>query len=191
MESTDGTYHSYTFLIERTIKTDSIENLVLSLQPDGNYKTLIVTYHTTAQEKLDIENGFLVNLENKISKYEITDTGLISNIFNKTVVCLEIVYAYCYYGNHQDGYLPDGTDCPGYTEDTIATIGDCGSSGGSDTGEPGNPGPENMPPNNNNGGSSNNGGVGNATPITVNRPEWEKVKNVLLGNRPISDLGCE
>ncbi|UPS92509.1 hypothetical protein [Bizionia sp. M204] len=39
--------------------------------------------------------------------------------------------------------------------------------------------------------TNNNGGVGNATPITVNRPEWEKVKNVLLGNRPISDLGCE
>ena len=39
--------------------------------------------------------------------------------------------------------------------------------------------------------TNDNGGVGNATSITVNRPEWDKVKNVLLGNRPISDLGCE
>ena len=38
---------------------------------------------------------------------------------------------------------------------------------------------------NNNGGSSME-----LTAITDNRPDWNKVKDVLLGVRPISDLGC-
>ena len=35
-----------------------------------------------------------------------------------------------------------------------------------------------------------NGGIGNVAPISTSRPNWQKVKDVLLGNRPISDLGC-
>jgi len=36
---------------------------------------------------------------------------------------------------------------------------------------------------------------GGASPVlpsdnSINRPDWDKVKDVLLGNRPISDLGC-
>ena len=34
---------------------------------------------------------------------------------------------------------------------------------------------------------------GNAVkyPAVVNQPDWNLVKDVLLGNRPISDLGCK
>lgn len=38
--------------------------------------------------------------------------------------------------------------------------------------------------------TNDNGGVGNMAPISTNRPDWDMVKDVLLGNRPISDLGC-
>lgn len=36
-----------------------------------------------------------------------------------------------------------------------------------------------------------NGGSSNIVPSVTNRPDWEKVQDVLQGNRPISDLGCE
>ena len=173
MESADGSYHSYTFPIERTIETDSLENLVFSLKPDGSYKTLIVTYNTTAQEKLDIEDGLPINLTNKVSKYEINDDGLITEVFNKAIECLEIVYGYCSGTmNHPDGLMPDGSNCPAYTEETIATIGDCGSPGsgpsgdtgsndsGSDSGDSSSNTPSNTG-NNTNGGQTNNGGNDN------------------------------
>ncbi|MGB5944417.1 MAG: hypothetical protein WBG71_16145 [Leeuwenhoekiella sp.] len=36
-----------------------------------------------------------------------------------------------------------------------------------------------------------NDGVANASPRSINRPNWEDVMNVLKGNRPVSDLGCD
>ncbi len=38
--------------------------------------------------------------------------------------------------------------------------------------------------------TNTNGGIGNVAPISTSRPDWQKVKDVLLGNKPISDLGC-
>jgi hypothetical protein len=38
--------------------------------------------------------------------------------------------------------------------------------------------------------TNENGGVSTIPSATTNRPDWIKVKDVLLGNRPISDLGC-
>ncbi|WP_318501870.1 hypothetical protein [Formosa sp. PL04] len=38
---------------------------------------------------------------------------------------------------------------------------------------------------------NNNGGTSSITPpITDNRPDWEEVKDVLQGKKPISDLEC-
>ena len=37
---------------------------------------------------------------------------------------------------------------------------------------------------------NNNGGNSIIKPDIKNRPNWNKVKDVLLGIRPISDLGC-
>lgn len=36
-----------------------------------------------------------------------------------------------------------------------------------------------------------NDGVANAAPRSINRPDWEDVRDVLQGNRTISDLGCD
>lgn len=38
---------------------------------------------------------------------------------------------------------------------------------------------------------NNNGGNSTIGTSIKNRPDWNKVKDVLLGNRPISDLGCD
>ena len=35
-----------------------------------------------------------------------------------------------------------------------------------------------------------NGGVSNIVPVIHNRPDWNKVKEVLQGTKPISELGC-
>ncbi|NQY28324.1 MAG: hypothetical protein HRT69_02525 [Flavobacteriaceae bacterium] len=36
-----------------------------------------------------------------------------------------------------------------------------------------------------------NGGEGEIGQSSINRPQWDHVKDVLLGNKPISDLGCD
>ncbi|MBT4996512.1 MAG: hypothetical protein HOM88_08595 [Hellea sp.] len=41
IENLDATYHSYTFPIYRNTENGLLENLLLSLQPDGSYKALI------------------------------------------------------------------------------------------------------------------------------------------------------
>ena len=38
---------------------------------------------------------------------------------------------------------------------------------------------------------NNNGGVSTTVTATKDRPDWEKVKQVLRGQLPVSDLGCE
>ena len=43
IENEDGSYHSYTFPIIRTEDNGLLENLLLSLKPDGSYKTFMVT----------------------------------------------------------------------------------------------------------------------------------------------------
>ncbi len=37
---------------------------------------------------------------------------------------------------------------------------------------------------------NNNGNALKTTPIK-NRPDWDKVKDILEGRKPISDLGCD
>lgn len=39
--------------------------------------------------------------------------------------------------------------------------------------------------------SNNGAGLAIALPYVTNRPNWEEIKDVLLGNKPISDLGCD
>jgi hypothetical protein len=38
---------------------------------------------------------------------------------------------------------------------------------------------------------NNGNGVANMAPQVISRPDWEEVKEVLNGNKPISDLGCD
>ena len=49
-----GNYHSYTFPIAR--KNDKVENLVFSLQGNGSYKAILLSYNLTKEEIENIAN---------------------------------------------------------------------------------------------------------------------------------------
>lgn len=123
IESADGSYHSYTFPVIREIVTDSLENLLLSLQKDGSYSAFLVSYGTTAQEKLDIEDGKPVDLSNRIKFTAMDDHELIADILsdknlNTTIsskeACGWSITTSCYCNNpeHPIGEEANGMPCP-------------------------------------------------------------------------------
>lgn len=81
MQNQDSTYHSYTFPIYRANNNSGLENLMLSSQDDGTYKTYIVTYELTEQEILNLNNNLPVDLKNKVTHTEFKDEQLVDNIF--------------------------------------------------------------------------------------------------------------
>lgn len=80
-----GQYESYTFSIYRTEDNELIENLVLSLQKDGNYKAFMVTYDLTENEIQLLEDNQYVDFTGKTS-YTSIDSGVIldQNLFART-----------------------------------------------------------------------------------------------------------
>lgn len=56
VETIDGDSHSYTFIITRDIPTQITENLVITLQEDGNYETSIVSYYFPDFDNIGIKN---------------------------------------------------------------------------------------------------------------------------------------
>lgn len=119
LETADASYHSYTFLVVRSNETEGLENLMVSLQPDGSYKLILFTYTITEEEKTNLLNGTPVDLTNKVSKVEIDDDGLISDIFSKDDYCTKLIETTCSAGLHPYGYFSTGTPCDGYTETVI------------------------------------------------------------------------
>lgn len=107
IESQDGLYHSYTFLIERDYPTDTIENLFISLQNDGTYRAVLVSYDLSIQEMNDAYNGHFVNFDEKASYTELD----FSSIEFSMVQDYDTVIYYCTEGNHAGGML-NGEACP-------------------------------------------------------------------------------
>lgn len=65
---TYGNYDSYTFAIHRSQDNGLVENLILSKQLDGSYKSSIVSYNLNETEKQSIKNGTIpIDIENKMS----------------------------------------------------------------------------------------------------------------------------
>jgi hypothetical protein len=54
IESDDGSFHSYTFLIHRNVDNGLLENLVFTSQDDGSYESKIVTYNDIDDNTIDI-----------------------------------------------------------------------------------------------------------------------------------------
>jgi hypothetical protein len=79
---TKGNYHSYTFKITRFVENNLLENLVISLKPDGTYKTTIVSYNFTPEERVKFENGEFVDIVNKTA-ITVLDNYNHSSIFNR------------------------------------------------------------------------------------------------------------
>ncbi|WP_055446142.1 hypothetical protein [Lacinutrix mariniflava] len=170
----DSTYHSYTFNIYRDSITPNIENLLLSLQPDGNYKISLIKYNTTLQEKQDFSNGISINFSNNASATIINDDGISSGIFNKDIPCTTIFLEICGYNNplHNGGYDSSNHQCPGYALAQQASFG-CSAaagSGGGSTGYGGTPIPDYGNPSTGNYGHGGAGGTGDTTNPNITVP---------------------
>ncbi|WP_439130758.1 hypothetical protein, partial [Polaribacter sp.] len=63
-------HHTYTFEISHNNPLE-LQNIVLSLQDDGNYKAFLTTYQITNQERIDLYNGVSVDLSQRTSIKEI------------------------------------------------------------------------------------------------------------------------
>ncbi|MGY0392302.1 hypothetical protein ACW5R3_07095 [Bizionia sp. KMM 8389] len=95
IENTETNYHSYTFPVFRTVKTNNIENVLLSLQADGSYKAMLVTYNLTAQERLDLDNGINISFNDRVNIYSLEDDAFVNDIFSKVLYvdnCVSINY---------------------------------------------------------------------------------------------------
>ncbi|MHC9089047.1 AHH domain-containing protein [Tenacibaculum sp. IMCC1] len=88
VESSDGTQHSYTFLIDRNNNT--LENLLLSSNNQGGYNTYIVSYGFSSQEKSNMNFNDFSSKEVIIKPIDF-DTSQIINTQAKTqqLVCID------------------------------------------------------------------------------------------------------
>ncbi len=181
IENANQTYHSYTFPIIRNDSINNVENLLLSLQEDGTYLALLVSYNLTEQEKNDLKNKLEVNLENKVTFTQIDDSGFINNIFSRFTVCGITFQTVCWETSYNCDCLnyPTTTECETFTSPMPCSTG--GESSGAGTSG-----------NGTNGGSGSNNGnsSANTTPINpdVTAPiildKWEQTANdlTLCGN---------
>ncbi|MFC6269057.1 hypothetical protein [Frigoriflavimonas asaccharolytica] len=111
-------FHTYTFNINRTNPqpNDPVENLLLSLLPDGTYKEFLFSYNLTAQEKQKLESGENVDLKNKTNITELTKGTFNGNnqLGKSTVNCgftTSIYYVPCCHGVHNESNYTN--DIPG------------------------------------------------------------------------------
>ncbi|MHC9088050.1 hypothetical protein ACXIHB_04965 [Tenacibaculum sp. IMCC1] len=89
VESSDGTQHSYTFLIDRNNNT--LENLLLSSNNQGGYNTYIVSYGFSSQEKSNMNFNDFSSKEVIIKPIDFDASQIIINIQAKTqqLVCID------------------------------------------------------------------------------------------------------
>ncbi len=102
--------HSYTFHITRENASADVplENLVLSSQPDGTYKELLITYHFTSQEKQILENGGSLDTKGKLVVEELNPGtynggGLVGKSDISCEWIEESYYTACSEGQHFNG----------------------------------------------------------------------------------------
>ena len=62
----DRNYHSYTFTVIENGPFKGLRNIVLSENPDGSYKKLLITYDLTEEEILKLKNHEYFSLDNKV-----------------------------------------------------------------------------------------------------------------------------
>jgi hypothetical protein len=82
LESQDG-YHSYTFLVERTEYNGYLENILFSLQPDGEYKTFLIKYKLSAEELININLSKEIFFNDEKVIYEVLEDDNLLNVFSK------------------------------------------------------------------------------------------------------------
>lgn len=158
LENTENGYHSYSFPLTRdSISHNKVENLLLSLNPDGNYDTFIVTYGFSKEEFENIDYTALSSISTTYTPIDF-DTSVfnqedLSSLRTTEVICIE-TWNFVYIGESSD-------DCEGCDNSMYMWVlesRDCtfmfGSSGTSSTGT------------GNNGDGSSSGGSNDGTDQT-------------------------
>ncbi|WP_157450636.1 hypothetical protein [Chryseobacterium sp. CCH4-E10] len=112
-----GPYHTYTFKINRdNASADApVENLILSLEPDGTYKELIKTYNLTQNDWHELSLGNGIDLHGKTTTVEVAK-GTYNQALTKVAGsgCYyesQQVYQACCHGVHGEGNIGDWGNC--------------------------------------------------------------------------------
>lgn len=120
VESEDGLYHSYTFPAKDLNYPELLKNLVISLQPDGSYKEMFITYDLTEEEIELINQGYQIDFSGKVYY----DDGF----------CFDVVAGEtkCCFNVHTYQMIQDGQTCqcsatgqPVAPEDVVINIVPC------------------------------------------------------------------
>ncbi|WP_298346634.1 hypothetical protein [uncultured Algibacter sp.] len=192
IESTDGNYHSYTFTVTRPNNKGNVENLVVSLEPNGSYSLVLLNYDWTKGDYESIRQGHVGEISGKITSTLIEDEELTDILFGKertpidydytNNICVELIYEYCIYGNedHMGGREENGSRCPGYSsENVLGSGGGCtggstpsGGDDGNSTGESG----DSTTGYGGTGGGNNTGSTPSNNPVTIPILAWESVE---------------
>lgn len=176
--SKDGITH-YTFSISRTVPTDLVENLVISVDADGILTGKIVTYDLTEEEKQAVALKNYVALTDKMNVKEVENINNVASLFmRKGLDCVTFVESRCPSGAHSIAEMLDHKceygDKPEYAVTIIVDV-DClngGNSGGGTT-NPTNPGTNPTNP-----GTGGGGGTTNPNPV-ITTPLLEVSKSLL------------
>ena len=140
--------HSYTFLLKRDSTNVLLENLVLSLNLNGEYDLHIVQYDINQYELEQLKIGQSPDLSNKTTVLQIDDNTLISTIFSKVVIInegggdclLDVNFVEgkpCGCDGFNCAYGDPNCQCyssPASPDQWIYTWGDCGDGGGGGSG---------------------------------------------------------
>ena len=110
-----GPYHTYTFKINRENATADgpVENLILSLEPDGTYKELVKTYNLTQNDWHELSLGNGIDLEGKTTTVEVAK-GTYYQANAKGSGCSyqsQQVYQACCHGVHGEGNIGEWGNC--------------------------------------------------------------------------------
>src|SRR5690606_30974507 len=88
--------HSYTFTVYRATDGFPLENLLLSLRPDGSYRAFLVEYALPGEETEALFGGAPVDLDGKVSFVPIDAGALVADVFSKVTTCGVYTYYDCW-----------------------------------------------------------------------------------------------
>ena len=176
LENTSTNYHSYTFAVSNTPIGSGLQNVMLSLQPDGSYKEFLLHYDITEAEIITLQHGGDVDYGNRLH-IEALEDGTFSDFLNRTYYEDGCWYSENYYperccsGQH---YYGEGETCNeegeckpqasgGTTTTTVLSCTSGGNGGGNNDGTN-----DNNNTNNNNPDDPNVGSTGNGDESSVN-----------------------
>jgi len=112
-----GPYHTYTFKINRdNAPVDApVENLILSLEPDGSYKELLKTYHLTQSDWHALSLGNGIDLTGKTTTVEVAKgtyhQALAKGGGSGCYYESQQVYQACCHGEHGEGNIDEWYKC--------------------------------------------------------------------------------